>query len=126
MRKEPLNSNKLHEHPVVALFTRANWMSFFEIIHGNDEEVTEEFLMSLRPHSKTHATVSFRGLTLKLTSEFISRIIGLPLGLPWSKEEKTKIEKEELETEEEIKTEDEKEEPKIEKKKTKAEKEETK
>ena len=83
MRKEPLNSNKLHEHPkVVALFTSANWMSFFERIHGYDEEVTEEFLMSLRPHSKTHATVSFRGLTIEITPEFINRVTGLPLGLP--------------------------------------------
>ena len=46
IRKEPLNSTKLHEHPeVVALFTRANWMSFFEKFHGYDEEVTEEFLL---------------------------------------------------------------------------------
>jgi len=44
--------------------------------------------MSLRPHSKTHATVSFRGLTLELTPDFISRITSLPLELPWSKEEK--------------------------------------
>lgn len=89
MRKEPLNSTKLHEHPkVVALFTRANWMPFFERIHGYEEEVTEEILMFLRPHSKTHATVSFRGLTIELTPEFISRITGLPLKLPWSKEEK--------------------------------------
>ena len=51
--------------------------------------MTKEFFMSLRPHSKTHATVSFRGLTLELTPNFISKIIGLPLGLPWSKEEKT-------------------------------------
>ncbi len=83
MKKEPLNSNKLHEHPeVVALFTRANWMSFFERIHGHDEEMTEEFLMSLRPHSKTHAIVSFKGLTLELTPDFINRITGLPLSLP--------------------------------------------
>ena len=95
-------------------------MPLFERIHGYDEEATEEFLMSLRPHSKTHATVSFRGLSLELTPKFISRITGLPLGLPWSKEEKTKIGKEELETEEEIKTEDDKEEPKREKKKTRA------
>lgn len=89
MTKEPLNSNKLHEHrEVLALFTRANWMPFFERIHGYEEEVTEELLMSLRPHSKTHATVNFRGLAIELTPEFISRIIGLPLGLPWSKEEK--------------------------------------
>jgi len=89
MRKEPLNSTKLHEHPeVVALFTRVNWMPLFERIHGYDEEVIEEFLMSLRPHSKTHATISFSGLTIELTPEFINRITGLPLGLPWSKEEK--------------------------------------
>jgi hypothetical protein len=89
IRKEPSDSSKLHEHPeVVDLFTRANWISFFDKIQGYDEEITEEFLMSLRPHSKTHATVSFRGLTLELTPDFISRIIGLAMGLPWSKEEK--------------------------------------
>lgn len=53
MRKEPLNSTKLHEYPeVVAIFTRENWMPFFERIHGDDEEVIEEFLMSLRPIQK--------------------------------------------------------------------------
>ncbi len=45
--------------------------------------------MCLIPYSKTHATIIFRGLALELTLEFISRIIGLPLGLPWSKEEKS-------------------------------------
>jgi len=90
MRKEPLNSDQLHEHlEVVALFTKENWMIFFERIHGYDDEVTKEFFMSLRPHSKTHATISFRGLTLEVTPDFIIRITGLPLGLPWSKEEKT-------------------------------------
>lgn len=44
--------------------------------------------MALRPHPKTHATVSFKGLSLELTPDFISRITRLPLGLPWSKEEK--------------------------------------
>lgn len=63
-------------------------MPFFERIHGYDEEVKEEFLMSLRPHSKSHATVSFRGLTIELTPKFISKITCLPVGLPWSKEEK--------------------------------------
>ena len=45
--------------------------------------------MSLRPLSKTHAIVSFRGLTLELTLELINRVTGLPLGLPWSKEERS-------------------------------------
>jgi len=31
MRKEPTNSARIHEHPeVVAIFTKANWMPFFE------------------------------------------------------------------------------------------------
>ena len=90
MRKEPLKSSKLYENPkLVDLFTRENWISFFDKIQGYDEEVTEEFLMSLRPHSMTHATVSFRGLTLELTPDFIGRIASLPLGLTWSKEEKS-------------------------------------
>jgi len=53
-----------------------------------DEEVTEDFLLSLKAHSKTHATISFRGLIIELTPDFINRITSLPLGLPWSKEEK--------------------------------------
>ena len=42
IRKEPLDSSKLHEHPeVVELFTQANWISFFDRIQGYDEEITE-------------------------------------------------------------------------------------
>jgi len=90
MRKESLKSIKLYEHPEVEdLFTRANWISFFDRIQGYDEEVTEEILMSLRPHLKTHATISFKGLTLELTPNLISRITSFPLGLPWRKEEKS-------------------------------------
>lgn len=72
---------------MVALFTKENWMPFFEKFHGYDDEVTKEFELSLKPHSKIHATVNFKGLTIELTLKFISRVTGLPLGLPWSKEE---------------------------------------
>ena len=90
IRKEPSDSSKLYEHPgVVDLFTQANWISFFDKIQGHDEEITEEFLISLRPHSRTHATISFQGLTLELTPELISRVMGVPLELPWSKEERS-------------------------------------
>ena len=89
MRKEPLNLVRLHEHSeVVAIFTRANWMPFFEKLRGYDEEVTREFALSLVPHSKTHATFTFRGLTMEITQGFINRVTSLPLGLPWSKDEK--------------------------------------
>lgn len=86
MREGYLNSNKIHEYPkVVVVFTRENQMPFFEKFNGYDEEVNEEFLFSLKHHSKIHATISFRGLAIELTSEFISRITSLPLGLPWRK-----------------------------------------
>ena len=45
--------------------------------------------MSLKPESKTHAALNFRGLTLEVTPELISRATSLPLGLPWSKEERS-------------------------------------
>jgi len=32
--------------------------------------------------------MNFRGLTIKLTPQLISRVTDLPLGIPWSKEER--------------------------------------
>ena len=70
MRKEPTNSTRLHEHPqVVAIFPRANWMSFFEKFRGFDEEVAQEFSLYLVPHSRTHDIVIFRGLSMEITPE---------------------------------------------------------
>ena len=89
MRKEPTNLFSLHEHPeVVAIFTRANWMPFFEKFRGFDEEVAQEFALSLVPHSRTRAIVNFRGISMEITPEFINRVTSLPLVLPWSKDEK--------------------------------------
>ena len=70
------------------LFTRAQWMPFCDKLQGYDDEVAEEFLQALKPKSQTLATVSFRGLSLQLTPEHISRITELPMGLPWDKEER--------------------------------------
>jgi hypothetical protein len=90
MRKEPTSSFGLHEHPeVVAIFTRANWMPFFKKLQGFDEEVAQEFSLALVPRSKTHATITFRDLTMEITPEYISRVTSLALGLPWSKDEKS-------------------------------------
>ena len=63
-------------------------MTFCDKIQGHDDEITEEFLRSLKPKSKTLATVNFRGLTLKLTPQLISRVTNLPMGIPWDKEER--------------------------------------
>jgi len=63
-------------------------MPFFEKFQGFDEEVAQGFALSLVSHSKTHATVTLRGLTMEITPKFISRVTSLPLGLHWSKDEK--------------------------------------
>ena len=73
---------------MVELFTRAQWMPFCDKLQGYDDEVAEEFLQALKPKSQTLATVSFIGLSLKLTPEYISRITELPMGLSWDKEER--------------------------------------
>ena len=63
-------------------------MNFFEKFRGFDDEIAQEFSLSLVPHTRTHATVTIRGLSIEITPEFISRVTTLPLGLPWSKDEK--------------------------------------
>ena len=88
IRREPTDPNTLRRNQaVVELFTRAQWMPFCDKLQGYDEEVAEEFLQALRPKSKVLATVNFRGLSLTITPQSISRIIELPIGLPWDKEE---------------------------------------
>jgi len=89
MRKEPTSSTRLHAHPqVVDIFTRENWMNFFEKFQGFDEEIAQEFALSLVPRTRPHATITLRGLFMETTPKFISRVTTLPLGLPWSKDEK--------------------------------------
>jgi len=66
MRKEPTNSTRLHAHPqVVDIFTRENWMNFFQKFRGFVDEIAQEFSLSLVPHTRTHATLTIRCLSLK-------------------------------------------------------------
>ena len=89
IRKEPTDSKKLRENPkVVDLFSRAQWLSFCDKLQGYDDEVAEEFLRALKPKPKTLVVVNFRGLNLRLTPQFISRVTDLPMGVPWDKEER--------------------------------------
>jgi len=61
---------------------KGNWMNFFEKFRGFDDEISHEFALFLVPHTRTHATVTIRGLSIEITPEFISRVTTLPLGLP--------------------------------------------
>ena len=58
MRKDPTDSTRLHAHPqVVDIFTRESWVNFFEKFGGFDDEIAQEFSLSLVPHTRTHATI---------------------------------------------------------------------
>ena len=74
-RREPTNTVRIQQHPqVLEIFTRHNWMGFFEKIREYDDEVAEEFALSLTLHTRIHATVVIRGLIIDLTLELISKV----------------------------------------------------
>jgi len=56
----------------------------FQKIRGYDDELAQEFSLSLTPLTRIHATIVIRGLYIDL----ISRVTTLLLGIPWRKEGK--------------------------------------
>ena len=70
------------------MFTRHNWMGFFEKMRGYDDEVVRYFVLSLIPLTKTHATTVVKGILVEIPSKVIGRITELPRRLPWRKEDK--------------------------------------
>lgn len=49
-RKELTRTTRIHKHPpMVEIFTRKQWLGFFELIKGYDVHVAREFSMSLIP-----------------------------------------------------------------------------
>jgi len=57
-------------------------MNFFEKFRGFDDEIANEFALSLVPHTRTYATITIRCLSIEITTEFIGKVTTLPLGLP--------------------------------------------
>ena len=88
-KREPTNIVKIHQHPpILEIFTRNNWMGFFEKLRGYDDEVARDFALFPIPLTRTHATTLVKGLSIELTPELINIVTTLPLGVPWSKEDK--------------------------------------
>lgn len=63
-------------------------MGYFENLRGYDDEVAQDFYLSLIPLTRVHATIVVRGLSIDLTPKLIRIITTLPLGVPWRKEDK--------------------------------------
>lgn len=91
-KREPTSTTRIHQHPpMIESFTRHQWMGFFELLRGYDDDVAREFAMSLIPLARASATTTVRGFSVTITLESIRRITTLPLGLQWRKEDKTNI-----------------------------------
>jgi len=85
-KRECTNTSRIHHHPpAVEIFTRHQWMGFFERMRDYDDDVAREFALSLIPLTTTKDTTMVKGLSIVITHEVIRRIIALPLGLPWRK-----------------------------------------
>ena len=56
---------------------------------GYDDDLAFEFAMALNSQTEDSATVVVRGLTIYLNLEIISRVTTLPLGIKWSREDKS-------------------------------------
>ena len=62
------------------------WLDFFELLKGFDEEIAQEFVVALQSHSEERVTIVVRGLAITLSPEIISRVTTFPLGVKWVKE----------------------------------------
>ena len=88
-RREPTITTRIYQHPpMLEIFTRHQWLGFFELLRGYDDDIAREFAISLIPLARAIATVVLRGLSVTITPESISRITILPLRLQWRKEDK--------------------------------------
>ena len=56
-RREPTNTVRIQQYPqVLEIFTRHNSMEFFGKFRGYDDEVAQEFALSLTPHNKLQSS----------------------------------------------------------------------
>jgi len=75
---------------MVDIFKRHEWVGFFELLKGYDDDLAFEFSMDLNSQIEDSATNTVRGLAISLSPKIISRVTTLPLGIKWSREDKSK------------------------------------
>lgn len=89
-KREPTNTARIHWHPpIVEIFTRHQWIGFFELLRGYNVDMARKFAMSLISLTRASATAVVKGLLVEITPESISMITRLPRGLKWRKEDNT-------------------------------------
>ena len=68
------------------IFRNHQWLWFFELLKGFDEEIAREFAVAMQSHLEERATTMVRGLAITLSPELISKVTTFPLGVKWVKE----------------------------------------
>ena len=68
------------------IFINHQWLGFFDLLKGFDEDLAQEFAVVVQSHSEERSTTMVRGLSITLSPELISVVITFPLGVKWVKE----------------------------------------
>lgn len=61
-------------------------MGFFRKLKGYDDEITQEFSMTLNYQEENNGTIVIRGISIYLNSKIISIVATIPLRVKWVKE----------------------------------------
>ena len=57
-RREPTDTKIIHVQPPIAeILRRHQWLAFFELLKGYDDEITYQFPMALNSHTRASATI---------------------------------------------------------------------
>jgi len=85
-RREPSDTRRIYQHPhVVDIFRNHQWLGFFKMLKGYDDDLSHEFSMALHSQEEDSATTVVRGLAISLILETINRVTILLLGINGAK-----------------------------------------
>lgn len=73
---------------MVDIFRRHQWLGFFKLLKGYDDDLAIEFSMALNSQTEDNSTTIVRGLVISFNLKIVSTITTLPLGLKWRREDK--------------------------------------
>jgi len=66
--REPTDTKRIHQHPhVVNILIIHQWLGFFELLKGYDDDISHEFSMTLHPQGEATATTVIKGLVISLS-----------------------------------------------------------
>ena len=88
-RREPTKTSRVYNNPnIVEVFQKCDWLGYFEIPRGFDEEVSMEFSQNFQNIKEKEYVTTIRGITIRINEASINKVSSLLLGIPLDKEER--------------------------------------